>query len=39
MADARDWILARLRGEKRAKKAHQPAAPMVSPDRARLTDA
>jgi len=40
LADTRDWILARIRGEKRHhKKAHDPGAPMVSPDRARLTDA
>jgi hypothetical protein len=39
LADSRDWVIARLRGEKRTKKpAHEPA-PMVTPDRARLTDA
>jgi HAE1 family hydrophobic/amphiphilic exporter-1 len=40
LADTRDWIIARIRGEKRHhKKAHEPGAPLVAPDRARLTDA
>jgi hydrophobe/amphiphile efflux-1 (HAE1) family protein len=40
LADTRDWIIARVRGEKRHhKKAHEPGAPLVAPDRARLTDA
>src|SRR5689334_3178665 len=40
LADTRDWIIARLKGEKRHhKKAHEPGAPLVAPDRARLTDA
>jgi len=40
LADTRDWIIARIRGEKRHhKKAHEPGAPMVAPDRARLKDA
>jgi HAE1 family hydrophobic/amphiphilic exporter-1 len=40
LADTRDWIIARFKGEKRHhKKAHEPGAPLVAPDRARLTDA
>ena len=40
LADTRDWIIARFRGEKRHhKRAHEPGAPLVAPDRARLTDA
>jgi len=40
LADTRDWITARIRGEKRHhKKAHEPGAPLVAPDRARQADA
>ena len=40
LADTRDWIIARFKGEKRHhEKAHEPGAPLVAPDRARLTDA
>src|SRR5688572_17529301 len=40
LADTRDWIIARFKGEKQHhKKAHEPGAPLVAPDRARLTDA
>jgi HAE1 family hydrophobic/amphiphilic exporter-1 len=40
LADTRDWIIARFKGERRHhKQTHEPGAPLVAPDRARLTDA